>query len=294
MDEDSSQQRLFDLPASELVEAVLPKTRSLMRDPEGRWSRAVSAHSAEKAFYVRRYAQMVGTGMRLKWPGKLWWVELFAGPGQLYVRETGMYVPGSPVEAVQITDPFNGYVFADLDDRCVSSLRERVAGSGVCVEHGDANSAALLDRIAALVPRDALVVLYGDPEGLDLKWETVKFFIDRYDHLDLLLNLPVAGAVRALAAGHDDKARDVLDHEAPLDLLTAPALSRGASVRDWYWRKLAAEGYDYIDSVPIKIQSRNRDLYDLMLASRVPKALEFFRRATSVGPKGQYSLSLLG
>jgi hypothetical protein len=41
------------------------------------------------------------------------------------------------------------------------------------------------------------VVLYDDPEGLDLKWETIKFLIDRYPHLVLLLNLPVAGAVRA-------------------------------------------------------------------------------------------------
>ncbi|HKP89797.1 MAG TPA: three-Cys-motif partner protein TcmP [Thermoleophilaceae bacterium] len=286
------QERLFEVPEAAVGPPKTTKPPVLVMDDEGHWSRAVSNHSAEKAYYVRRLAEIIGTGMRLKWPGKLWWIELFAGPGRLYLRETDAYVPGSPVEAVSVKHPFTGYVFADLDPRCVSSLSQRVERPGVHVLQGDANSASLLDRVASIVPRDALVVLYGDQEGLDLGWDTVKFLIDRYPHLDLLLNLPVAGAVRALAAGHDGKAGAMLGHEAPLDLVTRPALSRGASLRDWYWRKLAAEGYDHINCVPIKLQGRNTDLYDLMLASRASKALEFFDKATSVGPKGQYALSL--
>ena len=107
--------------------------------------------------------------------GPLAWVELFAGPGRLYVREEERFYPGSPVQAVGIKDPFEHYVFADLDPRCVAALDARIGHlPHVHVLEGDANKAALHDRILALVPRDALVVLYADPAALDLDFETLK------------------------------------------------------------------------------------------------------------------------
>lgn len=133
----------------------------LVVDDEGLFSRAVALHSAEKAYCARTYAEIVGTAMRGKW--KLWWIELFAGPGRLYIRETGDFAPGSPIEAMTIRRPFSGYVFADLDSACTESLRRRVGErANVHVLRGDANSAETLDAIAAIVPKRALVVLYGD------------------------------------------------------------------------------------------------------------------------------------
>lgn len=199
----------------------------------------------------------------------------------MFVRR-GEFVPGSPVEAMQIRRPFNGYVFADLSEPCAESLRRRVGNSAradvIC---GDANSADVLDSIAAIVPKKALVVLYGDQEGLDLRWETVKFFVDRYPHLDLLLNLPTTGVVRALAAGYDTKAAAMLGHSAPQELLEGSA-SKGASVREWYHRMLAAEGFDKIEGRTIYLRGRRRELYDLLLASRHPLAPRFFNAAVTL------------
>lgn len=268
---------LFD--ASELtVGRVLARydKDGLVVDDEMLFSRAVCLHSIEKAYCARRYAEIVGVSMRRKW--QLWWIELFAGPGRLYVRDDGSFLLGSPVEAVSIPQPFHGYVFADLSAPCVESLRRRVSGTNVHVLEGDANGADLLDRVATIVPKKALVVLYADQEGLDLRWETLKFFIDRYPHLDLLLNLPVTGVVRALAAGYDKKAASMLDHPDPSSLIETDG-SKGAPVRDWYHRKLAAEGFDQVYSHPVKIHSRNRELYDLLLASRHPLARKFFAAA---------------
>ena len=55
--------------------------------------------------------------------------------------------------------------------------------------------------------------------------------------------------------------------------------AKGASVREWYHRKLAVEGFDQIHGVTIKIRSRNRDLYDFLLAGRHPLASKFFAAA---------------
>ncbi|MGZ4414222.1 MAG: three-Cys-motif partner protein TcmP, partial [Gaiellaceae bacterium] len=215
-----------------------------------------------------------------RWP--LWWIELFAGPGQLYVKETGEFVPGSPREAMRIRRPFDGYVFADLSEPCAASLSRRIGGDPRAhVLCGDANGAELLDKIAQLVPKNALVVLYGYQEGLDLRWETVKFFIDRYRHLDLLLNLPTSGTVRALTAGYDEKAAAMLGHANPQRLIRGSA-AKGASISDWYRRRLAAEGFDKIEGVTIHLTGRNRELYDLLLASRHPLAPQFFAKATAL------------
>jgi hypothetical protein len=96
------------------------ESQGLVPDDQMLFSRAVNLHSAAKAAYARRYAEIVGMAMGGKW--QLWWIELFAGPGQLYVRETGEFVPGSPLEAMAIRRPFDGYVFADLNEACAESL----------------------------------------------------------------------------------------------------------------------------------------------------------------------------
>jgi three-Cys-motif partner protein len=252
----------------------------LVVDDENSVARAICLHSIEKATDARGYASIVGTAMKGKW--ELWWIELFAGPGRLYVRETGAYLPGSPLEALSIRNRFHGYVFSDLSNPCVYALDRRIGRApNVHLLRGDANDQAeLLDQIAALVPRHALVVLYGDPAGLHLKFKTLEFFIDRYPRLDLLLNLPTSGLLRAVAGGYNAPAAAVIDHPDPAQLV-GYGDGKGDRVRDWYHRRLAAAGFDQIHSKTIYKFGTRIELYDLMLASRHPLAAEFFAEVTS-------------
>lgn len=276
-------------PADELE---LDENRVLLDDEHGLKSRKVHLHSADKAHYARYYADIVGTGMKRAYRGPLAWVELFAGPAQLYVVEEARFRPGSPLEALGIRDPFDHYVFCDLDSECVRSLNERVGGRpGVHVLEGNANSAALHDAIPAVVPRNALVVLYADPEGLDFDFSSIRYLADRYKHLDLLINFPVRGVIRALRAGHEKKASRVLDHPQPARLVDKRAKADwGPSVREYFERQLRSLGYDRFGTEVIRSHSRRSPLYDLTLASRDPRALDFFKKATNRGPDGQLSL----
>jgi len=297
----SPEDHLFDLGAfpkasrrssqpSELTEALaLDRETKLVTGPDGLLARAVCLHSLDKAHYAHYYADIVGTGMKTAYPGPLAWVELFSGPGLLYVKDLAAFKAGSPLEALGIRDPFDIYVFADLDERCIGALDQRVGGRGH-VLRGNANSAKLHDRILSLVPRNALVVLYADPAGLDLHFDTLRFFADRYKHLDLLLNFPVPGIDRALSAGHEEKASRVLNHPAPIELIGPGSGRPGTSLRQWFERQLGTLGYDQFEAQSIKLASKNVALYDLMLASREPRAKEFFREAIKRGPGGQYTL----
>lgn len=265
--------------------------KSLVRADDGLLARVVHRHSARKAYYVRRYAEIVGMAMTPHWP-QIWWAELFAGPGRLMEVESGRFLPGSPLEALTVTNRFTGYVFADLSETCVDALRERTAGHrDVHVLHGDANSAELLDRIAAIVPRNALVIIYADPEGLDLHFDTLRYFADRYRHLDLLVNVPIAGVVRYLAAGGEARAVPVLGHADPAALLREARGRRfGPDVRVWYQRQLEALGYEHFRVETILLEEKNVPIYDLLLASRHERAAALFDAACEIRPDGQRSL----
>ncbi len=271
---------------------ALDRETKLVMGDDGQLARVVPLHSLDKAHYAHYYADIVGTGMRNAYGGPLAWVELFAGPGRLRVKDLEQFRPGSPVEALEgIRHRFDHYVFADLDDRCVDALRHRVAHhADVHVLRGDANAARLHDEIVARVPRNALVVLYADPAGLDLHFDTLKFFTQRYSHLDLLLNFPVPGVDRALSAGQAAKAAKVLNHDEPIKLLASP--NARTSIREWFERQLGALGYDQFCTQPIRLHCNNSPLYDLFLASRNPKAKQFFTDAMSRPPDGNRPLAM--
>jgi three-Cys-motif partner protein len=277
---------------SELTTALkLDREASLVPAPDGLWARKVCLHSRDKAHYTHYYADIVGTAMKTAFPGPLVWIELFSGPGMLYVKDTDKFEPGSPIEALDIRDPFDTYVFADLSPDCTDSLKRRVENRAEVISD-NANSPALHDRILSLVPRNALVVLYADPAGLDLDFSTVKFFADRYPHLDLLLNFPVPGIDRALSAGQEAKAARVLNHPSPVELIGPGSGRPGTvSVREYYERQLRGLGYtEFPPAQVIRLHGKNAPLYDLMLASRNPRAKQFFMEAVRRSPGGQHAL----
>jgi three-Cys-motif partner protein len=264
-------------------------TKSLVGDDQGLLSRVVHVHSRRKAELVRRYCEIVGTGMRFHWPDKLWWVEFYAGPGRLFECDSGEFLRGSPLDALSVTHRLTGYVFIDLDGSCVDSLRARTAeASNVHILHGDANDPNLHDEIAMIVPRNALVVMYADPEGLNFDFDTIRHFNSRYPHVDWLINFPGPGAGRYLAAGYEEHAIRVLDTQNPRDLLsTAGRKTYGATLREVYGRKLAAIGFK-CDYEPIFL-ANGAHIYDVFLATKNPRGLDFFKKAAR-GKNRQASL----
>jgi three-Cys-motif partner protein len=269
--------RLVTSEGEQLVLAA--GSESLVHDDEGLLSRVVHVHSRRKAYIVRRYCEMVGTGMRFHWPEKLWWVEFYAGPGRLFECESRSFLRGSPLDAVSIAHPFTGYVFIDLDGGCVEALRARTAHlPNVRVLQGDTNDPALHDQIASVVPTNALVVMYADPEGLNFHLDTLRHFTVRYRHIDWLINFPGPGAARYLSAGLEERALRVLETPDPRSLLAVPGRkSYGATLREVYDRQLTALGFE-TRVEPIGL-ANGAQIYDLFLATRNHRAIDFFEKA---------------
>lgn len=252
-------------------------------------ARPIKSHSLAKAHYVFRYADTVGTAMRRKF--ECWWIEAFAGPGRLCLVDEERFLDGSPLDALNIRKPFSGYVFNDFSRENAGALSRRIAGrhSNTHVCNFDANSPAFLQKIIKLIPRHALVILYLDPEGLELHFSTIHTFAAAFDRLDLLINFPVRGIVRYLSAGHSKLAASVLDLRDTAGLVGQDG-KWSENVRSVMNDHLDLLGFSYRTRREIRTGRTNSPLYELLLASRDRTAVELFEKAAAIEPDGQRQL----
>jgi hypothetical protein len=257
----------------------------------GALARAITSHSLKKQDRIVRYADTVSTAMSRRW--KIWWLDLFAGPGAVFDRHSSIFKPGIPMEVTdRIRRPFDGYVFSDLSADCVASLDRRLASrSDLIVAQGDANDPVHVESLISAIPRDALVIAYLDPQGLDLHLKTIRLLAWRFRHLDLLVNLPVQAIDRSISANALEPVRRVLEHPDPAQLLAGRQTA--ANIRDWFQRKLADMGYPRNLSAGETIRSENGvPQYDLLLASRSEMAVKLYRRANQSDSDGQRAFEL--
>jgi three-Cys-motif partner protein len=274
----------------------IPGYEALLCDPDGLAVRVVHTHSRKKSNKVGFYAEIVAGSMTGKWPS-LWWVELHAGPGMLYEVESRELLDGSPLDALKTTKRYNGYVFVEYDATCAAALRERTKGiPNVHIIEADCNLPDVHDRIRSIVPTNALTVMYADPEDLDdLDFQTVKFFTERYRHLDWLINFPFAGAVRYLRGdetGTGERAARLLAHPNPHELLAeCTGRTYGPTLSTYFQRLLESLGHE-CRSETIYLDGKNVPFYDLFLATKDKsgRAVDFFEKACGIKANGQRTL----
>lgn len=121
------------------------------------------------------------------------YVDAFAGAGVHVSKQTGEFVPGSPLNALLIQPPFHSYHFIDIDGRKVAQLRQLCAGrENVHIYEGDCNEILLqsvFPQIRFEQFRRGLCLL--DPYGLHLDWKVIEA-AGQMRTIDLFLNFPVA------------------------------------------------------------------------------------------------------
>lgn len=120
------------------------------------------------------------------------YIDAFAGAGVHVARRTGEFIPGSPLNALNILPPFKHYHLIDLDGERADHLREITEGNpAVSVYEGDCN-AVLLDKVFPKVRfedyRRALCIL--DPYRLNPNWDVVAQ-AGRMKSVEIFLNFMV-------------------------------------------------------------------------------------------------------
>lgn len=152
------------------------------------------------------------------------YIDAFAGAGIHISRATRNFVLGSPLNALNISPPFDEYHLIDTDAQKVAGLRKMVQNRAeVHIYEGDCNK-VLLEKVFPRVRyneyKRGLCIL--DPYGLNLDWNVIRT-AGQMKTLDIFLNFPVL-----------DMNRNVLWHDSEkVDPLQVARLDRFWGDNSW-------------------------------------------------------------
>jgi len=156
----------------------------------------VGSWSEEKHRHVSIYATQFATGMKDSWD-ELVYVELHAGAGISRIRGTSRLIPGSPLRALSLKDPFDKYVFCEEDAGRLAALKFRVKqyapNANVVYIPGNCNEVA--NNILKEIPvgskqRTVLSLCFADPFDISLKLHTLRTLSVRFIDFLVLLRTP--------------------------------------------------------------------------------------------------------
>ena len=253
----------------------------------------------DKLYYLARYLKIFSVGMKNKWPRRLYYVDLFAGPGRCRIRETQQEIDGSPLVALLGFD-FAKYFFFEADPASFEALQKRVKQrapgkwENVKMIPGDCN-----DTIeGAELPSEGLGLAFIDPTGISqISFETVRK-LTAGRQVDLIINFPEGMGIRMNFFQYAQTETNALDRfmgSARWQERYRKSLTSFdevcAEIANEYLDNLGSLGYLAVNSdwIPVRTD-QNALLYYLLFASKNPRGNEFWRKIKRIGPHGQREL----
>ena len=142
---------------------------------------------------IKEYANAFTTIMKgQEWCKGYVYIDAFAGPGVHISRQTGEFVSGSPLNALEIDNPFTEHHYIDIDKEKAETLK-RLTGdrTNINIYQEDCNE-VLVKKILPMLQYEskkrALCIL--DPYGLHLHWETI-MTAAKLKTTEIFLNFPL-------------------------------------------------------------------------------------------------------
>jgi three-Cys-motif partner protein len=163
----------------------------------------------EKLYYLEHYLDIFSVGMKKKWAGKLYYVDLFAGPGKCRIRETQQEIDGSPLIALRFN--FAKYFFFEADTESSNALAARVEARApekdTQIIPGDCNEG--IEQMQPLP--SSLGVAFIDPTNISsLAFKTIRTMaLNR--KIDLIINFHEGMGIRMNIHQHTKKEGGALD-----------------------------------------------------------------------------------
>ena len=264
---------------------------------DGLYIPEVGPWAENKYEVLHHYNYMFSTGMKNRFHNRVY-IDLFSSAGIARIRNSNKYVLTSSLIALNLPDPYNYYIYCDIDEKCISTLSERVQRYFPAKKAnyivGDCNEKAT--KILSLLPKPSksntvLTFCVVDPFNLGINFRTMKA-LSKY-RMDFLILLSWMDASR-------NEFRYVEYDNNRVDNFLGDAVWREK------WAKLKNENYDfrkflaeefvsrmmilgYPDTAfktmfEIRSTSKNLSLYHLAFFSKSKRGYDFWNKARFGGP----------
>lgn len=249
--------------------------------------------ATHKHYYLERYLDLVIRAMTKSWGGKLFYIDLFCGPGKCILRETGEEIDGSPLIALRYK--FAGYIFVDKADENIKVLKQRCESRSTAGKihfvQGDCN--LLMENIKNLIPERSLSIALVDPFGLDFAFDSYKK-LTKNRKVDLIINFPLGMAIKRNLNQSNHQKLDIFLGGTDWE---ETAIGNPTTHFISYFKE-NLEKIDYkipwedrlSGDVIIKTIKKRVPLYYLLFASKHPLGSTFWKKIRKYDPTGQPSL----
>jgi three-Cys-motif partner protein len=121
---------------------------------------------------------------------KIFYVDLLAGSGLVKIRDTDSYVKGSALLAATSKYAFTKLICCEIDEKRATLLKLRLNLLKVPNEviQGDVNTK--MDEIISIceIDKETIILLFVDPEGMEINIDIIKKIVDRTKCVDIMLN----------------------------------------------------------------------------------------------------------
>ncbi len=279
------------------------ENKYLSSEEDGLEMRPSGKYAKEKLDILKRFLYMFTTSMRKKSWTALNYIDLEAGPGKNRLRETNEIVLGSPLLALTTEHPFDNYFFVEKKGENFESLQIRANESPLAgrikMYHGDCNmeinnivrDIKLIDSRSKADSWGSLNLVFIDPQGLEVNWETIEV-LARQTRSDLIINFSTSGITRNIKEQSQSSNETKIDrffgtrewrqiYEQLPNRLNYTEVRR--KMLDFYSKRLSE--LSYLTTLPngeyIVLNSKNRQLYSLICASKNPLGVDFFAEAAA-------------
>lgn len=262
-----------------------------------------------KIDYLNRYIDLFETSMRNKWSVR-YYIDLLAGPGKNRIQNSGKIIPGSPLIALNTKYPFSNYIFNEVDKNSFSALEQRTipykTNSDIKLYNSDCN--IVIDEVVKQLEinqKNSLNFSFIDPEGLQVRWETVEKLAS-VRRMDILLYYPVEALNRnmrkCINCNEDTKIdwffggnkwRDIYQslesqnnlsniHRELMDLIKS-------NLKKFGYIDFSSDHFQEIEPL-IRNKERNAPLYRLIFASKHNLGNTFWKKIVKKDATGQLQL----
>jgi three-Cys-motif partner protein len=252
--------------------------------------RRIKIHTVEKLEYIRKYIEAYSIATK-SLPAR-YYIDAFAGSGTCLLCSEkctskggirclkcgkGRVIDGSAIISLKIKNTFNKYVFIELNDSCIKELMKVINDQKLDLPgkinfvKGDSN--IWFKDIYKYISGYVGCLIFLDPEGPELQWETIKQ-LSKINKVDLLILYPYDMSLVRLTSAPEYK--QMLDNfygdEKWMELYSDPknfdATRKRKVLLDFYINNLEKLGFGFVRYKQIRKRLREgKPLYHLVLAS---------------------------
>jgi three-Cys-motif partner protein len=268
-------------------------TGDLIAGADAKLVLTVGPWAKRKLHYIDRYCEIFNAGMKNKWSTRTY-IDLFAGPGRCFIKETREEINGSPMVALSCKVPFTHYFFNDAEATAMESLQARaktLVSFNIVYFNGDCNE--IVDELIKKLPSGSLDFCFIDPFNWQINFDSIRR-LTKGRQMDLAVTFHV-GEMKRVA---NEPPKDLLDFfpdptwQQKYQEARKMRRSVGHVLLDAYEQGLRQLGYSDIKDYVLVTNSKNVPLYHLIFASKNPKGGEFWDKIASRSETGQMRMPL--